>query len=81
MQSPWAKTLTSDSTRSRIASRMIETLRDWQGLSEGTRGRDGLYHAEISPAPKYAAGMTREQWLLSADLLGEELGLKAIAFT
>ena len=56
---------------------MIETLRDMQALTELTKqGRDGLYHAEISTAPEYAANMTREQWLQSADFLGEELGLQ-----
>src|SRR5579863_9645703 len=77
MQSPWANTLEPGADRSRVASRVIETLRDWQAFTEGTKqGRDGLYHAEISPAPEYAAKMTPEQWIKSADFLGEEMGLQ-----
>src|ERR1700677_161000 len=77
LNSPWASTLAEGSSRPRIASRLIETFRDWQSLTEGTRqGRDGLYLAEISPEAHYAATMTPEQWKRAADLLGEELGLQ-----
>jgi MobA/VirD2-like, nuclease domain len=62
--------------RERTAAQLIEVFRDWQSAVEGTqRGRDGLYHLEISPAPEYAAKMTKEEWLHSVDLAGEELGL------
>lgn len=77
LQSGWAASLGPDSARPRIASRMIEAFRDWQLLTEGTKqGRDGLYHAEISPEAHYAATMTPEQWKRAADILGEELGLQ-----
>ncbi len=77
LQSPWAESLDDGSSRPRIASRMIETFRDWQTLTEGTKqGRDGLYHAEISPEAHYAATMTPEQWKRAADILGQELGLQ-----
>ncbi len=77
LNSPWASTLAEGSSRPRIASRLIETFRDWQSLTEGTRqGRDGLYHAEISPEAHYAATMTPEQWKRAADILGEELGFQ-----
>jgi hypothetical protein len=77
LNSPWASSLNGDSDRSRIASRLIETFRDWQADTEGTKqGRDGLYHAEISPEARYAATMTPEQWKRAAVILGEELGLQ-----
>jgi hypothetical protein len=59
------------------AAKLIEGFRDWQVLTEGTKqGRDGLYHAEISPEGRYADTMTPEQWKRAADILGEELGLQ-----
>ncbi len=58
------------------ARQLVEAFRDWQTLAEGTQGEYGLYHAQISPAPKYATGMTPEQWKRAADILGEELGLQ-----
>src|ERR1700730_6805087 len=86
-QSPWAHSLNfekADDDVWRISSplalqneaeKLIEGFRDWQTLVEGTKqGRDGLYHAEISPAPKYADKMTAAQWKHAADILGEELG-------
>ncbi len=77
LQSGWTASLGPESARPRIASRMVEAFRDWQLLTEGTRqGRDGLYHAEISPEAHYAATMTPEQWKRAADILGEELGLQ-----
>src|SRR5665213_2725917 len=51
-----------------------ETFLDWHSVGLGTRGEKTLYHAQISPAPGYA--MTTEQWKRTADILGEELGLK-----
>jgi hypothetical protein len=51
-----------------------ETFRDWQVLSEGTRGSLGLYHANIDPAQDYQ--MTGEQWLRCVDVLEKELGLE-----
>jgi hypothetical protein len=51
-----------------------EAFRDWQVISEGTKGRLGLYHANIDPDAKYA--MTLEQWLRAVEVLEEELGLQ-----
>lgn len=75
LRSPWAAS--EDGTRERSAAKLTEAFRDWQTLAEGTQhGRDGLYHAQISPAPQYAKTMTPEQWKRAADILGEELGLR-----
>jgi hypothetical protein len=75
LQSPWAAA--PNGTRERTAANLAEAFRDWQTLCEGTKqGEYGLYHAQISPAPKYAQNMTPEQWKRAADLLGEELGLQ-----
>lgn len=51
---------------------LSETFRDWECLSEGTRGIKSVYHAQINPAAQYT--MTPEQWLRSADVLEKELG-------
>jgi hypothetical protein len=76
LRSPWAAGI-DGADRHHTADRLIETFRDWQTLVEGTRqGRDGLYHAEISPEAHYARTMTKEQWLHSVDMMGEELGLQ-----
>ena len=56
------------------ASTLGEAFRDWQILSEGTRGVKGLYHANIDPAQDYT--MTREQWQHAVDLLEKELKLE-----
>ena len=40
---------------------LAATFRDWQTLSEGTRGVKGLYHVNIDPDARYA--MTEAQWL------------------
>lgn len=73
LQSPWATPETPG--RDRAAAQLVRTFGDWQTIAEGTKqGRDGLYHAQISPAAAYA--MTTEQWIRAADILGEELGLK-----
>jgi hypothetical protein len=53
---------------------LTETFRDWQALAGGTRGRKGLYHANIDPAEDYA--MTREQWWRSVEVLERELGFE-----
>ena len=73
--SPWAAGL-DGGDRHHTADQLIEAFRDWQTLVEGTKqGRDGLYHAEISPEAHYARDMTPEQWKRAAAILGEELGL------
>lgn len=73
LQSPWATLETPG--RESAAAQLVQTFREWQILAEGTKqGRDGMYHAQISPAAAYA--MTTEQWIRAADILGEELGLK-----
>jgi hypothetical protein len=75
LRSPWAAG--ENGSRERTAAKLVEAFRDWQGLAEGTKqGRDGLYHAQISPAPEYAKTMTDEEWIRSADILGEELGFQ-----
>jgi hypothetical protein len=51
-----------------------EAFRDWQVISEGTKGKLGLYHANIDPDAKYA--MARDQWLRAVEVLEEELGLQ-----
>ncbi len=53
---------------------LAEAFRDWQTISEGTRGTKGLYHANIDPAKDYT--MTREQWQHAVDLLEKELKLE-----
>ncbi len=74
-RSPWAAAATG--SREHCAAMLIEAFRDWQDLAEATKqGRDGLYRSEISPAPEYAMGMTREQIIRAADMLEEELGFK-----
>lgn len=55
------------------AGSLREAFRDWQTLSEGTKGRFGLYHANIDPAETYT--MTADQWGRCVDVLEEELGL------
>ena len=75
LQSPWSAA--PNGTSERTAAKLGEAFRDWQTLAEGTRqGEYGLYHAQISPAPKYAQTMTPEQWKRAAEILGEELGLQ-----
>lgn len=55
-------------------SDLAETFRDWQTLTEGTRGTKGLYHANIDPAKDYT--MTPEQWRRAVDVLEKELKLE-----
>lgn len=53
---------------------LAATLRDWQTLSEGTRGKNGLYHLNADPDARY--DMTPEKWLRCANVAEEELGLQ-----
>jgi len=55
------------------APNLGEAFRDWQTLTEGTRGTKGLYHANIDPAKGYT--MTHEQWQRAVDVLEKELKL------
>lgn len=74
-RSPWSAS--RDLNRERTAGLLNEAFCDWQTWCEGTKqGEHGLYHAQISPAPKYAKTMTDAQWLRCADILEEELGFK-----
>lgn len=43
-----------------------ELFFDWQVISEGTLGGQGLYHARICPAPSIP--MTDAQWIRGADI-------------
>lgn len=49
------------------------TLRDWEIIGQGTRGKKFFYHASINPAEGYP--LTTEQWLRSANVLQDELTL------
>lgn len=49
-----------------------DAFAEWQTIAEGTRGRYGLYHANIDPDASY--GMTAAQWTWAVDLLERELG-------
>lgn len=51
-----------------------QAFRDWQTYTLATRGKLGLYHANIDPDAKY--DMTPEQWMRAVDILEEELGLQ-----
>lgn len=51
-----------------------EAFRDWQTYTIATKGKLGLYHANIDPDAKYP--MTPEQWTRAVDILEEELGLQ-----
>jgi MobA/VirD2-like, nuclease domain len=56
------------------APNLDEALRDWQTLSEGTRGTKGLYHVNIDPAKEYV--MSAEQWQRCVEVLEKELGFE-----
>ena len=56
------------------APNLEEALRDWQTLSEGTRGTKGLYHVNIDPAAEYS--MTPDQWRHCVEVLEKELGFE-----
>ena len=49
-------------------------LADMQALASGTRGKKGLYHANIDPHTDYK--MTPEQWDRCVAVLEKELGLE-----
>lgn len=51
---------------------LAETFRDWQVLAGGTRGKLGLYHAQINPDARYE--MTQDQWKRTVEVLEKELG-------
>ena len=53
---------------------LAEALSDMQLLASGTRGKKGLYHANIDPHADYP--MTREQWDRAVEVLEQELGLQ-----
>lgn len=53
---------------------LAATFRDWQTLSEATRGRKGLYHVNIDPDARY--DMTPAQWARAVEVLEQELGLE-----
>lgn len=53
---------------------LVEAFRDWQVLTDGTRGELGLYHAQINPDARY--GMTPEQWERTIAVLEKELGFE-----
>src|ERR1035438_8309173 len=55
-----------------LAPNLDEALRDWQTLSEGTRGTKGLYHVNIDPAEGNV--MSLEQWQHCVEVLETELG-------
>ncbi len=45
----------------------------WDVAGEGTRGEKTLYHCQIAPDPRYK--LTPEQYLRSAQILAEDLGM------
>ncbi|MBY0564858.1 MAG: relaxase/mobilization nuclease domain-containing protein [Hyphomonadaceae bacterium] len=55
------------------AATIGDAFGEWQTIAEGTRGRYGLYHANIDPDASYS--MTAAQWTRAVDLLERELGL------
>ncbi len=56
------------------APNLDEAFRDWQTVSEGTRGFKGLYHVNIDPAKDYV--MSLEQWHHCVEVLEKELGFE-----
>lgn len=56
------------------AGTTAEAFRDWQTYTLATKGKLGLYHANIDPDAKYE--MTPQQWMRAVDILEEELGLQ-----
>lgn len=55
------------------AGTTADAFRDWQTYTLATKGRLGLYHANIDPDAKYE--MSPQQWMRSVEILEEELGL------
>lgn len=56
------------------AGSTAQAFRDWQTYTLATKGKLGLYHANIDPDAKYE--MTPQQWMRAVDILEEELGLQ-----
>jgi hypothetical protein len=56
------------------AGTTADAFRDWQTYTLATKGKLGLYHANIDPDAKYE--MTPEQWMRAVEILEEELGLQ-----
>lgn len=54
---------------------LSDALYDMDVTAELTKGENGLYHAQINPAPGEDQTMTRDRWFEAADILGEQLGL------
>lgn len=76
-----ARHLARTDTNERVAILQLDSagtpeqaFRDWQTYTLATRGKLGLYHANIDPDAKYA--MSDEQWMRAVDILEEELGLQ-----
>lgn len=53
-----------------------ETMLSMSLTSELTKSDKGLYHAQINPAYSEDRGMSQNDWLEAADILGKELGLE-----
>lgn len=53
---------------------LTQALTDMQTLCAATRGKKGLYHANIDPEAHYE--MTEKQWLRAVDVLEKELGFE-----
>jgi len=51
-----------------------EAIRDMERMGKATRGEKTLYHAQINPNPRDS--MQREDWIRSADILAEKLGME-----
>jgi hypothetical protein len=51
-----------------------EAVRDMERMGKATRGEKVLYHAQINPNP--GEPMQREDWIRSADILAEKLGME-----
>jgi len=50
-----------------------EAFMDMEAMASITKGKNSLYHAQISPEAKYT--MTKAQWIEAANILEKELGL------
>lgn len=55
------------------AQTLGDAFKEWQLIAEGTKGKRGLYHANIDPAEQYS--MTASQWVRAVEVLERELGL------
>jgi hypothetical protein len=75
LRSPWAAGVDGEDRR-HTADQLIEAFRDWQTLVEGTKqGRDGLYHAEISPEAHYVT-VAAKNWAILAGKKGPVVRLR-----